>query len=101
MKVCVYSVFNRTFLNREIKSHISEMENVKANAALLTRVNVSSRFDIADSQLSPVFSHWMFMFVIIQPKQIKQFDDMLVGDVLCCLLQQVGKNTQVVNVMQV
>lgn len=64
MKVCVYSVFNRTFLNREIKSHISEMENVKANAARLTRVNVSSRFDIADSQLSPVFSHWMFMFLL-------------------------------------
>lgn len=63
MKVCVYSVFNRTFLNREIKSHISEMENVKANATLLTHVNVSSRFEIEDSQLSTVFSQWMLMFL--------------------------------------
>lgn len=48
MKHCVYTVFNRTFLNREIKSHISEMENVNVGATLLTHVNVSRRLEITD-----------------------------------------------------
>lgn len=65
MEVCVYTVFNRTFLNREIKSHISEMENVTVKATLLTRVNVSSRFETEDSQISTVFSQWMLMMFLL------------------------------------
>lgn len=41
MNVCVYTdVFNHTFLSREIKSHISEMDNVKVKATVYPRVYV-------------------------------------------------------------
>lgn len=42
--ICVYNdVFNNTFLSRENKSHISEMDNVKVKSTLLRAV-VSAQY---------------------------------------------------------
>lgn len=39
--ICVYTdVFNHTFLSREIKSHISKMDNLKVKATLFTHMCV-------------------------------------------------------------
>lgn len=81
--ISVYTdVFNHTFLSREIKSHISEMDNVKVKETLFTCVFMSSRFELKGSiylQYTPY--QWMLKcpLFLFQLNQLNLFDD-----VCCC-----------------